>query len=111
MTESEIQAAIRTALGRLPDFLCWRNHVGALDDARGRRHVFGLCPGSSDLIGLLMPAGRFVALEIKTPDGRLRPEQRAWLALIRRGGGFAAVVRSPADALAAIDRARSGASE
>ena len=55
--------------------------------------------------------GRFVALEIKTEDGKVEPHQEAWLQGVRERGGFAAVVRSPLQALAAIRRARNGASE
>lgn len=108
MSETEIQAAIRKALGALPDFLCWRNHVGKIQDERGRWHTFGLAPGSADLIGLLTPHGRFVALEIKEPGKRPTSEQIDWLAMVQRTGGFAAVVRSPAEALAAVQRARNG---
>lgn len=111
MSESEIQAAIRAALGRLPDVCLWRNHVGQLTDAGGRTHPFGLAVGSADLIGVLAPSGRLIALECKTPAGRLRPEQRSWLAVVRRFGGFACVVRSVEEALAAVERARKGALE
>ena len=38
-------------------------------------------------------------------DGRATPEQRLWLDLVRRHGGFAAIVRSVDDARAAIARA------
>lgn len=110
-TESEIQAVIRAALGRLPDVCLWRNHVGQLRDERGRVHRFGLAVGSADLVGVLRPSGRLLALECKSPTGRLRPEQRAWLGVVRDFGGFAAVVRSPEEALAAVERARRGERE
>ena len=78
----------------------------------GKSHVrYGLAKGSSDLIGILKPSGRLVSLEVKTESGRVSPEQELWLAMIRRFGGFAAVVRSVDDALAALDRARAGAFE
>jgi hypothetical protein len=70
---------------------------------------YGLAVGSSDLIGCLN--GRFIALEVKTPTGRASPQQRQWLDLVRRHGGFAAIVRSVEDARGAIARARTGASE
>ena len=111
MSESEIQAAIRAALGRLPDVCLWRNHVGQLTDVTGAVHPFGLAVGSADLIGVLAPSGRLIALECKSPTGRLRREQRDWLAVVRKFGGFACVVRSADEALAAVERARNGASE
>jgi hypothetical protein len=70
---------------------------------------FGLCVGSADLIGCL--DGRFIALEVKAASGRLRPEQERWIAFVRSIRGFAAVVRSEEEALAAIERARAGAFE
>lgn len=108
--ETDIQQAIRLALGRAPDFRLWRNSTGVAEH-NGRTQRFGLCRGSSDLIGILAPTGRFVALEVKTERGRTTPEQELFLALIRRMGGFAAVVRSEAEALAALDRARQGATQ
>jgi hypothetical protein len=108
MGEGATQDAIRLALSAVPDLCMWRNNVGVADQ-RGARVRYGLAPGSADLVGVL--AGRFVALEVKTATGRVAVEQSQWLALVRRYGGFAAVVRSPEDALAAIARARAGASE
>lgn len=61
----------------------------------------GLCKGSSDLIGW-GPGGRFVALEVKTPTGRVTPEQRQFLDAVTAAGGIGEVVRSPEDAIAAL---------
>lgn len=113
--ESVLQAEIRLALGRDPSLVLWRNAVGQAEHVAGNgrtfRQAFGLARGSADLVGILAPSGRFVALEIKTPTGRVSPEQTTWLALVRSRGGFAAVVRSVDEAIAAIERARAGASE
>lgn len=111
MSESQIQADVRAALGRLPDVIVWRNHVGVLRGEDGRTHRFGLGVGSADLVGVIAPSGRLLALEIKSDAGRLRPEQRAWLDCVRAMGGFAAVVRSADEALAAVERARRGEHE
>ena len=108
MTEGHIQDEIRLALSDEPGLVLWRNNVG-IADQRGARVRYGLAVGSADLIGCLN--GRFVALEVKTSTGRATPEQRLWLDLVRRHGGFAAIVRSTDDARAAIARARTGASE
>ena len=104
--ETLIQQHIRLALGRIPDLVLWRNPVG-FDDRAGQR--YGLQPGASDLIGCL--AGRFIALEVKTQTGRPSQEQVRFLKLVRDKGGFAAIVRSPEEATAAVQRAREGASE
>jgi hypothetical protein len=50
-SEQEIQQRIRLACGRGVVRL-WRNNTGALVDQQGRFVRFGLCKGSSDLIGL-----------------------------------------------------------
>lgn len=108
--ETRLQDAIRLALGAEVDLVLWRNNCGTAEHWSGRevqRVRYGLAPGSADLVGIL--AGRFVALEIKTPTGRATAEQEQWLDLVRRMGGFACVVRSVEEARAAIGRARSGA--
>ena len=103
MSEHEIQQRIRLACGHGPVRL-WRNNSGALVDQQGRLVRFGLCKGSSDLIGLrtleITPdlvgqrLAQFVALEIKTARGVASPEQRAFLALVEQLGGLAAICRS-----------------
>lgn len=108
MSEGQIQDAIRLAMTDEPGLVMWRNNTGVAEH-RGARVVYGLAVGSADLIGCL--DGRFVALEVKSAAGRTSLEQRQWLDLVRRNGGFAAVVRSVAEAQAAIARARKGARE
>jgi hypothetical protein len=111
-SEHEIQQRIRLACGRGAVRL-WRNNTGALVDQQGRFVRFGLCKGSSDLIGLrsleVTPemvgqrVAQFVALEIKTAQGMLSPEQRAFLQLVQQLGGLGAVCRSIAEAQAVLD--------
>ena len=115
MSETQIQQAIRIALGDEPDLVLWRNSTGQTEewnpnDGSSRALRYGLAVGSADLVGILRP-GRFFALEVKTAKGRVRPKQETWLALVRRMGGFAAVVRSVDEAKAALTRARNGESE
>lgn len=120
MTESELQSRILRAAGGLPHVRVFRNQVGegyvgkALRDAEGvflrdARHVrMGLFPGSGDLIGwrtLLVtpdmvgtPIAQFLSIEIKTPTGKVRPDQSNWLDQVNRAGGHAIIARSIIDA-------------
>jgi hypothetical protein len=103
--EGRLLRTILEALRQEPDVLVWRNTTGVTEHD-GRRVTYGLALGSSDLIGLLGPHGRFVALEVKTPAGRVTEHQARFLARVRHHGGIAAVVRSVADARATIAGAR-----
>lgn len=79
---------------------------------------YGLCKGSSDIIGIVQkpfyengccnrgPMGIFLALEVKAEKGRVSVEQQMFLDLVNRRGGVGRVVRSSDDALAAINEAR-----
>lgn len=112
--EKTIQNKIRLALGREPDLTLWRNNTGhASYEAEGgaRKVRYGLARGSSDLIGILAPTGRLIALEVKRPGKSATEEQLLFLALVRRRGGFAAVVHSVEEARVAVDRARRGLHE
>jgi dihydroxyacid dehydratase/phosphogluconate dehydratase len=70
---------------------------------------FGLARGSADLIGYrsitITPemvgqqVAVFASIEVKTPTGRIRPEQRAWMETVQAAGGIAGVARSVEDAL------------
>lgn len=107
MSEQTIQQRIRLALSRGAVRL-WRNNTGALRDQRGQLVRYGLCQGSSDLIGYrsieITPdmvgqhIAQFVALEVKSPTGRTTPEQAAFLRLVAEAGGVSGVVRSIEDA-------------
>lgn len=59
----------------------------------------GLCKGSADIIGLTSK-GRFLAVEVKTPNGRVSKDQALFLQAVNQRGGLAGVARSVADALA-----------
>lgn len=114
MSERDLQHEVRLALGRLPWAVLFRNNCGVAEHWNGRnaqRVVYGLAPGSADLVGIvtmLDGTGRFVALELKSSSGRTTPEQRQWLALVNRMGGYGVVVHSVEEALAAVEMARLG---
>lgn len=116
MSEQRIQQEIRLALGNGPGRL-WRNNTGTLPDRQGRPVRFGLCKGSSDLIGLRsitigpehvgQTMAVFAAVEVKTATGRITPDQQAFIDAVAAMGGLAGVARSVEDAaqILRIDRA------
>jgi len=103
MTEKELMNAIRAVLSRpgTPVRL-WRNNVGQLADSRGIPVKYGLAVGSADLVGIIKPSGRWLAVEVKTPKGRATPEQLIWLQTVRDFGGIAVILRSVEEAEALL---------
>jgi hypothetical protein len=107
-SEQTIQQQIRLTCSRGPVRL-HRNNTGTLRDANGRPVQFGLAKGSADLIGwttrTITPdmvgqrVAVFTSIEVKTPTGRVSPEQRQWLEAVQAAGGIAGVARSVEDAL------------
>jgi hypothetical protein len=91
-------------LRRIP---AWRNNTGAaaFADAAGRkRFVRFSTPGAADIHGVLPPSGRFLAVEVKRPGGRLTPAQAAFLDCIRTSGGLAVVAHGVDDLAEALRR-------
>jgi hypothetical protein len=107
-SEQSIQQHIRIACST-GDTKLFRNNTGTLRDQHGRPVSFGLCKGSADLIGYrtvtITPemvgqqVAVFASIEVKTPAGRIRPEQQAWMETVQAAGGIAGVARSVEDAL------------
>lgn len=50
--------------------------------------------GVSDIIGCIPKSGRFLAIEVKRPGGRLTPEQQQFIDTINQNGGLAFVAYS-----------------
>jgi hypothetical protein len=132
--EKNIQSRIMLALGGHPAVRIFRNNTGVawMGEARrisnrgpvmlnpgdvvirnARRVEFGLCKGSSDLIGwrnvTVTPEmvgqriAQFLAVEVKTGKGRATPEQLNFLRVLAGDGGAAGVARSPEEALALVE--------
>jgi hypothetical protein len=106
--ESLVLHAVEAALRKIPGVLIWRNSVGMTRTANGGFLQYGLGKGSADLIGILGPAGRFLAIEVKAEAGVIAPHQTAWLDRVRELGGVAAVVRSAAEAVEVVMVAQRG---
>lgn len=94
MKETQLVQLVRLACAEA-GAIVWRNNTGSLPDTNGRWVQYGLCKGSADLVGIF--EGRFLAIEVKKPEGRLRKEQRQFLDIIRKNGGIAGVARYPSD--------------
>ena len=127
MKEHGIQNTIRNALAG--KCLLFRANVGRawtgskVDKLPGNRVLIhgarpfstGLPPGFSDLFGLVpvkvtpdmvgQTVGVFVALEVKTETGKASDGQERFLKAVNDNGGRGAVVRSPEDAMRAVDGA------
>jgi hypothetical protein len=107
-SEQSIQQHIRLTCSTGATRL-FRNNTGTLRDQHGRPVSFGLCKGSADLIGwrtvTITPemvgqqVAVFTSIEVKTPTGRVKPEQQQWLDAVLSAGGIAGVARSVEDAL------------
>jgi hypothetical protein len=128
MSEQQTQQQIRLALGR-GNVRLFRNNVGtgwagqatkiqrrgmvAVEPGdvivrQGRPVQFGLCKGSSDLIGLRSitigpehvgtTMAVFAAVEVKSPTGRLTAEQQSFIDTVQSMGGMSGIARSVDDA-------------
>ena len=111
--ERDIQSAILLALSHGPTRLlrvnagvAWQGTVIERTPQRlvlARPYAIRLAaPGVSDLIGWT-EGGRFAAIEVKGPRGRVTDEHAAFLELVRRSGGLAGVARSVEEATAILE--------
>ena len=111
MKESNMQKLIMLSISEYGSTV-WRNNTGVLKNEAGIPIRFGLCVGSSDLVGITpvtitqdmvgKTVGVFTAVEVKTPKGRTSPEQDRFLEAVRNAGGIAGVARSPTEALSLL---------
>lgn len=104
MKEADIMRQIQLAV-TAEGARAFRNNVGQVEDITGRVIRFGLCPGSSDLIGwvprIVTPdmVGRrvatFLAIEVKRPGGRATDQQLQFIEAVVNAGGIAAIACAP----------------
>lgn len=114
MNEVSIQRRIMLRASQL-GWRVWRNNVGLAWSGkpctackqRMRPIKFGLCTGSSDLVGIKpvtvtqemvgTTVGLFAAIEVKTPKGIATELQQLFLSMVNKFGGWARILRSPDD--------------
>ena len=104
--EAYVQNKIRLAVGS-GEVRLFRNNTGALLDMQGRLVKFGLCKGSSDLIGFrsitITPdmVGQkiaiFSAIEVKD-KGKATVDQMNFINIVQKAGGYSGVAKNVNDA-------------
>lgn len=83
----------------------WRNNVGTLQDRHGNYVNYGLCVGSSDLIGYSVrtitpdmvgqKVAIFTAIEAKAKRGVATERQIEFVRAVNVDGGIAQIVKTP----------------
>ena len=95
--EVAIQNKIRIELSKL-GVLTFRNNTGWASQERTK---YGLCNGSSDIIGIL-PDGRFLAIEVKTTGKKPTIKQLNFIRAVCNHNGVAFHTDSVAHCIAVI---------
>jgi hypothetical protein len=92
------------ALRRIP---AWRSNSGAMRvrGAGGKERFikFNGARGCADVLGLLPPTGRFLAIECKLGRNCPTADQQAFLDAISAAGGLALVIHNLDELAAALD--------
>ena len=97
--ESVIQADILRWL-KTTGLMFWRSNSGSLF-LRGRHINLGPL-GCADISVVVPPLGRFVGMEVKSANGKIRKDQVTYAAGLTQQGGLYFIVRSVQDAMDAI---------
>lgn len=100
--EHRIQNEIRIAVS--PYAVIFRINVGKGRTVDGRYFETGVPKGFSDLFGIRKSDGKAVFIEVKTPTGRIRPEQKNFIDQMQKNGAIAGICRSSEDAVNLITK-------
>ena len=99
--EAAALVEVLTALRAHPAVVwCERMNSGAAKV--GNRFIRFGWPGCPDVLGQLRD-GRLLGVEVKSPTGKLRPEQAVFLDRIRSAGGVAFMARDLRDVLRELE--------
>jgi hypothetical protein len=99
--EQTIQRAILEYLNWKHIF-CWKNNTAGIYVKARNTYIPSHAPGVSDILGIL-PSGRFLAIEVKSPTGRVSPHQQQFIERINAAGGLAFVARSVEEVHAEVE--------
>lgn len=100
---AELKRLVRLWVGSQHDVRLFENPRGFDERARSS---YGLAPGASDLVGIVAPRGRWLALEVKSGDARCTTQQQRFLDMVNALGGVGREVRTLGDAQQALNEAR-----
>ncbi len=90
--EQGIQRTILEYL-RWRGIFCWKNNTAGIYVKARNTYIPSHAPGVSDILGVL-PGGRFMAIEVKAPKGKVSPHQQQFIDSINQAGGVAFVAHS-----------------
>lgn len=85
------------------EILHWRQNAGVAQI--GPRRVNLGPDGISDIVVVVPPTGRFLALEVKSANGRQESDQKAFQAKLEASGGIYRLVRTLDQAMTAVAEA------
>jgi hypothetical protein len=88
------------------DVVNWLNLQGCYVFTQGMHTRTGGRCGTPDILACVPPEGRFLAIELKVADGRLKPAQATESERIRNAGGCAIVAHTLQDVIVGIWKAR-----
>ena len=98
--EQSIQRAILDYL-RFRGIFCWKNNTAGIYVKARNTYIPSHAPGIADILGILDSrfgrSGRFLAIVVKAPKGKVSPHQEAFLKEINDRGGLAFIARSVED--------------
>lgn len=107
--ERKIEEEIRVALSKA-FIMCMKHRVELCPHCGGApKKGSGLGLGCADLICVVPPYGRFLAIEVKRPSAKnaKRDEhQRQWMSVVRAHGGVAGVATNVDEAFTLLALAR-----
>lgn len=99
--EKHIQRQILDYLAANKIF-AWKNHTGGQYMPRNERFIPSPSKGASDIFGILnqgFAKGRFLAIEVKRPGGRVTQLQQNFIDNVNENGGYAFVAYSVDDVI------------
>ena len=98
LSEAQIQREIIEYLRKSNDVFAWRQNSIGVPTTGGVRKPPPQ-KGVSDILAVVKPSGRFLAIEVKSPTGVLNEGQAAFLDSVKKAGGETVVARSVEDVM------------